>query len=231
MHISPFYFTQWLGWQTVSLFQRCFRFCDRFPLHFIFTSYDFDIEKKKKIGKNRPLFKKKFHWTKMLYLICIFNIIIIVISDLVKIIKFIVQFVPLIEESVWKITFNIWSWSLIALISAVLNYFYSFENLKIWSYFTNQFFLRPRFSKIMVQQGLSLVWNICVTLLFWKRYIYNLVNIHVKNSFYFWKISIALNKQISIDIDLCAFLCIFFFFFWFVRSILQQNNIPRIDIV
>lgn len=135
------------------------------------------LKRRKKLEKIGHYLKKKFHWTKMLYLICIFNIIIIVISDLVKIIKFIVQFVPLIEESVWKITFNIWSWSLIALISAVLNYFYSFENLKIWSYFTNQFFLRPRFSKIMVQQGLSLVWNICVTLLFWKRYIYIILSI------------------------------------------------------
>lgn len=94
-YIAHFYFTQWLGWQTISFFQRCF--CDdRFALHCIFASYDFCLVLKRK--KNRSLFqkklffiRKKFHWTKILWYL-IFNlyflILLLGISDLIKIIKY-----------------------------------------------------------------------------------------------------------------------------------------------
>lgn len=97
--------------------------------------------KKKKNGKNRSLFKKKI----FLYLIYIFNIIRHLWSHR-KIIKYCIICAAYRRISVWMLIFLIFDLKFNCfniIFKTVLNYFYSFENLKInsttilWSYFTN----------------------------------------------------------------------------------------------
>lgn len=86
--------------------------------------------------------------------------------------------------------------------------FWKFKNLIL--FYESIFLATSIFQNNSTTGSQSCLKYLCDPSFLEEIYIYNLVNIYVKNSFYFWKISIALNKQISIDIDLCAFFCIFF---------------------